>query len=105
MSDDLRARCQKKVWQVVEQNQTEGRGLLTRCGSCQPKPCAGLRQTAQSTKRGCQRMKRSRAALGYEADMHPHHHAATANPEPFASAMRARMAGRLNFRLSMAEAW
>jgi len=61
MADDLRTRCQKKLWQVMEQNQTEGRGLLTRRGSCQPKPCAGLRQTAQSMKRGCQRTKRSRA--------------------------------------------
>ena len=87
----------------MEQNHTEGRGLLTRCGSCQPKPCVGLRQTAQSAKRGCQRTSRWSAVTG--GDMAYPHHAATARPAPFASAIRARMASRLNFRLSMAEAW
>ena len=105
MADDLPARRQKKFWQVVEQNQTDGRGLLTRCGSCQPKPCVELRHTAQSAKRGCQRIRRSRAVTRTGSDMVRPHHAATARPEPFASAMRARMAGRLNFRLSIAEAW
>lgn len=89
----------------MEQNHTDGRGLLTRCGSCQPKPRVGLRQTAQSAKRGCQRTSRSRAVSGTGSDMDIPHHAATAIPEFFASAMRLRMAGRLNFRLSMAEAW
>ena len=102
MSVDLRARCQKNAWQMMEQNHTEGRGLFTRCGSCQPKPRAGLLQTAQSTKRGCQRTKRSRAVMGEAVAMHQ---AATARPAPFASAMRVRMACWLNFRLSMAEAW
>ncbi len=88
----------------MEQNHTEGRGLLTRCGSCQPKPCVGLRQTAQSKKRGCQRTKRSRTVTGDACDMKLPHHAAAARLAPFASAMRLRMAWRLNFRLSMAEA-
>ena len=89
----------------MEQNQTEGRGLLTRCGSCQPKPRAGLRQTAQSAKRGCQRTRRSRAVAVMGSDMDIPHHAATAMLEPLASAMRLRIAGWLNFRLSMADAW
>src|SRR5262245_28627804 len=45
----------------MEQNQTDGRGLLVRHGSYQPKPCAGCRQTAHSTLRGCQSRKRNAA--------------------------------------------
>ena len=87
----------------MEQNHTEGRGRLTRSGSLQPKPRAGCRQTAQSAKRGCQQASRAAAEVD-EGHMKLLHHAAAANAAPLASAMRARMAGRLNFRLSMAEA-
>ncbi len=88
----------------MEQNHAEGRGRLTRCGSDQPKPRAGSRQTAQSAKRGCQQVNRAAAEVG-DGDMKLLHHAATAKRAPLASLIRARMAVRLNFRLSMAEAW
>lgn len=88
----------------MEQNQTDGRGRLTRSGSDQPKPPAGCRQTAQSTKRGCQQVNRAAAEMG-DGDIKLLHHAAAANAAPLASPMRARMAVRLNFRLSMADAW
>ena len=87
----------------MEQNHTEGRGRFTRSGSLQPKPRVGRRQMAQSTKRGCQQSQRSRA-VGTLVMAHTHH-AATARLAPFAAAMQERMAWRLNFRLSMAEAW
>ncbi len=88
----------------MEQNQTDGRGRLTRGGSDQPKPRVGRRQTAQSAKRGCQHVNRATAEVG-DGDMKLLHHAATANGAPLASLIRARMAVRLNFRLNMAEAW
>jgi hypothetical protein len=88
----------------MEQNHTEGRGRFTRSGSDQPKPRAGCRQTAQSAKRGCQQVNRAAAEVG-DGDMKFLHHAADANAAPLASPMRARMAERLNLRLSMAEAW
>ena len=49
-------------------------------------------------------MKRSLAEMG-DCDIDILHHAAVANAAPLASEIRARMAWRLNFRLSMAEAW
>ena len=87
----------------MEQNHTDGRGRLTRSGSLQPMPRAGCRQTAQSTKRGCQPSLRSRAVETLVI-AHPYH-AATARLAPLAALMQERMAGRLNFRLSMADAW
>ena len=88
----------------MEQNHTDGRCRLTGSGSLQPKPRAGRRQTAQSTKRGCQQVDRKAAEMG-DGDMKLLHQAAAANAAPLASPMRARMAVVLNFRLSMAEAW
>ena len=103
----------------MEQNHTEGRGRLGRkgarfddfcgeaagrCGSDQPKPRVGCRQTAQSAKRGCQQVSRALEEMG-DGDMKLLHHAATANRAPLASLIRARIAVRLNLRLNMAEAW
>jgi hypothetical protein len=69
----------QKDWQGIEQNQTDGRGCPVRgrahfddfggkaagrCGSNQPKPRVGCRQTAQSVPRGCQSRRRSSAVMG-----------------------------------------
>ncbi len=89
----------------MEQNQTDGRGLLVRQGSNQPKPRAGRRQTAQSTSRGCQSRKRNAADGDGECSKERLHHAATATAASSAPNTRERMADRLNWKVSSAEAW
>ena len=69
MAKRSRAKRVQKDWQGIEQNQTEGRGRFDRCGSNQPKPRVGCRQTAQSVPRGCHSRRRSSAVMGVDVDM------------------------------------
>ena len=63
MAERLRANRVQYDWQDIEQNQTDGRGRFDRCGSNQPKPWLGCRQTAQSVPRGCHSRRRSSAVM------------------------------------------
>src|SRR3954470_20134466 len=88
----------------MEQNQTDGRGLLVRQGQDQPKPCAGCRQTAHSAWRGCQSRKRLAAHGDAEVCKLRLPHAATSTAASSAPNTRERMADRLNLKVSSAEA-
>jgi hypothetical protein len=63
MATRTRAKRVQKDWQGIEQNHTDGRGRFERCGSNQPKPWLGCRQTAQSVPRGCHSRRRSPAVM------------------------------------------
>ena len=101
MPADLRAKRAQKPWQDMEQNQRDDEGDFERRGGDQPNPCAGRRQTAQSSPRGCH--KRSRMAADGKQDMA--RHAATGMAEVLASRINRRMAALLNWKLGNAEAW
>ena len=88
MAQRSRAKRVQKPWQAIEQNQTEGRGCFERTGSNQPKPRDARVQTAHG---------------GEASDIARH----AARPSASARALRTnvRMAWRLNWKVSSADAW
>ena len=88
----------------MEQNHTDGRGLLVCQESNQPNARAGRWHNAQTSPRECQSRKRNAADGDGEYSKKPRHHAAAATAASLAPNTSERIDDRLNLKVSNAEA-